>query len=236
MSENRRRAREQIEANIEAQQIDRRIKLFKQRLDIVKASITMMQRREFQEAIRGFYQYLKLLEDYKGVGPGQLRPELFLADEDKREVLMLAGVYWDLVKIFDKTRSEARERDFRNHLEQFLRFTKGQTFQHSLAENLRKYIQSGAATHSSDLKRAYQELGGAKCFVATSLLEEITPATWDELQKWKASWLENKSWGARGVQLYYLVGPYLAFWCNQAPPPLRRWLGKRLDQWVDVGR
>ncbi len=224
-------ARKRIENAMEVAEKERRRKLLTYRLEIAHAGIVAYQKKNISEAIKNYQIYLKILEELKTVSPGGLHPTQFTEAVEKNELLMISGVYWDLVKLFDKAKSVAKKKEFRHYIEKYVLFSKGMPFQHTAAESLRKHIASGKAQHTGDFKSAYRLLGGAKCFIATSLIDLCAPETLPRLQHFRDESLQSSPLGRIAIRCYYACGPMLATILDHMPGYIRTYCARLLDRW-----
>jgi hypothetical protein len=222
--------RKRIEKTIELAEEERKRKLAVLRLEHARTGIAAMKKRKYGDAVRAFQSYLKTLEDLKGVPEGGLSPAVFDTKKDQQELLMISGVYWDLVKLFDRTRSAQKRAEFLRYVEKYLLFSKGMPFQPLCAESLRKYISSDKAIHRSEFSNAYRILSISRCFIATELVDVIDVETLPTLRGWRDDVLLHSWGGRRFVSWYYRNGPVIAEWVARRPSWARRGLGFVLDQ------
>jgi hypothetical protein len=149
---------------------------------------------------------------------------------DVAELLLISGVYWDLAKLFDRTKSPQRQADFKHYLEKYILFSKGQPFQHVCLETLRKYIANDKPVHTAEFKHAYKIMGGSSyCFVATSLADVCDERTLGRLRHFRDARLKRHAAGRGFVAWYYRSGPAMAAWADRQPRWLRRAMGLGLD-------
>ncbi len=218
-----------IQKTIELAEEERKRKLQAQRLEFVRTGLHSIRKKEVAEAVKAFHSYIKTLEELKGVGEGRLVPACFDLKKDQHELLMLCGIYWDLAKLYDRTRSKNKEKEFLHYLQKYVLFAKGMPFQALCAESLRKYISNGKAMHRSDFTSAYRSLSLSKCFVATALLDVISPRTLVYLQNFRDQVLKKSSLGRAFMCGYYKHGPKLAQKIEFWPFLVRKFFGKALD-------
>ncbi len=224
-SEGRRR---QMEKSAEKAEEEKRRELFRRRLDIAKNGLKSYQLHRIGEAAVAFHTYIKVLEDWKRVPDGELNPTLFHPKEEAGELLLLTGVYWDLAKMYDRTKN--RQKEFQHYLGKYVIFSKGTAYQQMSVETLRKYIAKGAALHPEAFRQAFVELGGGKCFVVTSLLDVTDEATLCIFRDFRDGYLVRHQLGRLAVDAYYRVSPKMVPWIDRLPRYGRVVLGKSLDQ------
>ena len=223
------RARRHIEMQMKVMQDEHRRNLMRKRLEFVTNGVRAFQNKKVSEAVTNFQSFVKLLEDYKGTGEGGLTPANFDPQKDIGDLLLLSGVYWELTKLFDRTRTEEKKRDFLHYLEKFILFSKGTAYQPLCAESLRRYISNDKPVHRVEFKNAYKVLGDGKCFVVTSLMDvtdfETLPALW----KFRDETLRRSVAGRGFIRLYYRVGPLVAAVLDRLPNRARRTVGRCID-------
>lgn len=227
-------ARKRIEASIELAEGERKHKLLNHRIEIAQAGIVAFQRKQIGVAVRNFHMYIKVLEEVKGVGEGGLTPGQFDSKADKNELLMISGVYWNLTKLYDRTSSPEKQKEFLHYMEKYILFSKGMPFQHLCAETLRKYIGTGKTIHKSEFKNAYRVLATSRCFVATALMDVTSVETLPLLRELRDEVLKKSFLGRKFVFWYYRVGPKLAVQTNHLPEPIRKIMGKCLDLFAKI--
>jgi hypothetical protein len=223
-------ARKRIETQIEFQEKERKRKLENTRLELARAGISAYQRRKLTEAVNHFLTYIKILEEIKGVPVGGLLPSHFDAKRDLPELLMISGVYWDLVKLYDRTKSKERHREFLHYVEKYVAFSRGMPFQHLCAEALRKYLSGDKPVHREEFKNAYKLLSVHQCFVVTALNDQIEPGSLDTLRTFRDEVLTQYVLGRSFIRFYYWVGPSLALATDRLSPGNRKRLGRWIDQ------
>ena len=167
---------------------------------------------------------------YKGVPEGGLSPASFNPRTETPEILLLSGIYWDLVKLYDQTKSQDRQKDFAHYLQQFIKFSKDMPHQHVSAETLRRYLVTTRAVHKDELKNAYRILNTSRCFVVSELIEETNEETLGLFRAFRDARLLRSSGGRVLVRAYYAIGPIVAYALRGASPAVRRWTGKALDR------
>lgn len=226
------RARRNAEMQMEHQEKMHRLAMLRRRIELAQSGVRAFENHKLAEAVKNFHSYLRILEDWKGVPEGKLSPSLFDTKNDVAELLLISGVYWDLTKLYDRTRSNERQRDFMHYLEKYIAFSKGMPFQHVCVETLRKYISNDKPIHKAEFKNAYKMLGGGgTCFVASSLMDVCDVDTLPRLRVFRDERLAGSAGGRAFIRWYYRNGPRMAAVCDRAPAGLRSVLARGLD-WV----
>jgi hypothetical protein len=222
--------RQRVEQAQQRTEEEQRRKLLGQRVDIANMGIAAYKNRQMGEAVKHYYTYIRILEQSKRVQENQLHPGVFDTKTEMPELLMLSGIYWDLAKLFDRTKSKDKFKDFAKYLEKYILFSKGMPYQALCAEAIRKYLKMEKAIHKDAFKNAYKVMGGkTKCFVATSLIDVTVPDTLFELRRFRDQVLKKNHPGRMFVAWYYRKGPKIANRLDEAPHWLRRLCGVTLD-------
>ena len=206
-----------------------RRELFRQRLEIARLGVRNYQEHKLGDAVKAFYTYLRVLEDYKGVPENGLTPALFDKQKEMPEILVVSGVFWDLAKLYDRTDSGRKHREFLGYLEKYVLFSKGLPHQHVAAETLRRYVSRGKPKHRQAFQDSYRALTGKKCFIATSLLDVSEAETLDRLMSFRDERLMKTMSGRAFVRAYYRTAPAVSWVLDRMPERLRRVAGKTLD-------
>ncbi|MBL7714536.1 MAG: hypothetical protein JNL01_03645 [Bdellovibrionales bacterium] len=214
---------------LDAAEVERKREMFKQRLELARQGVKSYRDKKVGDAVTSFYTYLRLLEDFKGVGENGLTPQLFDPQKELAEILLLLGVYWDLAKMYDRTSSPEKQREFMRYLEKYVAFAKGQPHEHIAADSIRKHILRGRPQHKEAFMNAYRALGGGKCFVVHAVMDLVDPDTIDRLQGFRDQRLRQSRMGQALIRVYYRVGPILARAVVVAPKPVRHGIARVLD-------
>ncbi len=223
------RMREKIEKQLQREEQQRQQEARVQRLEIARQGISALSRDEPGEATKYFLVYLKALERAKKVESGRLTPSVFDAKTEMAEMVLLTGVYWDLARIYDRTRGKENVQKLQFYLNQYVYFAKDATYKALCAETLRKFLVAEKALHRGEFKAAYKRLGGTTCFIASSLMDLSGPETMPRLRRFRDHFLLRNSWGRRMVHFYESVSPALAAKLDAAPHPVRWLLARTLD-------
>lgn len=220
--------REKIQASIDIAQEEKRRSNFLKRIDLARNGVRSYQLHRIGEAARSFHTYIRILEDWKGVAEGGLNPRHFDAKKDLSELLLISGVYWDLAKLYDRTQSKGKQKEFLHYLEKFILFSKGMSYEALSAETLRRYIAHNKSMHRSEFRNAYRILSGSSCFVATALADVCEEDTVPRLRRFRDERLSRSSPGRGFIRWYYRFAPSLAVMTDRLPQPARRLLGLAL--------
>lgn len=229
MSKESERRIKKMEQDAERAAEERRRELFRKRLEIAKNGLKSYQLHRIGDAAQSFHTYIRVLEEWKKVNEGELNPTLFDAKDEAAELLLLTGVYWDLAKMYDRTRNPKRQSEFQHYLDKYVAFSKGSKFQQMSAETLRKYLAKGSPMHMEAFRKAYVDLGGGKCFVATALLDVIDEDTFFSLKRFRDEILKNSIWGRAVIRIYYRLSPRWVLILDRSSRQTRTRAGAVLD-------
>lgn len=224
------RARRHAEMQMEYNEKMHRLAMLRRRIELAQSGVRAFETHKITEAVKNFHSYLRILEDWKGVPEGKLTPSHFDVKTDVPELLLISGVYWDLAKLYDRTRSPDKQREFFHYLEKYTLFSQGMPFQHVCLETMRKYISNDKPVHKAEFKNAYKMLGGGStCFVATSLMDVCDAETLPRLRHFRDHNLSASEGGRAFIRWYYRNGPRLAAAADRSPQALRVGMGRALD-------
>ena len=208
---------------------EKKAKLQKRRMELAALGARAMKTRNFAEAVPCFLGYLKILEQSKGAPPGKLVPAHFDRKAELSELVLIAGIYWDLVKVYDRSKSASSYRELNAFLDKFLLFSKGMPYEPVCRELIRKYLRNDKPIHAKEFREAYRKMTGNKCFVATSLVDQIDERTLPRLRKFRDRRLQRRWAGRVFVRFYYAIGPAFADAVDRFPNFIRARLGRGLD-------
>ncbi len=223
------RTRQKIEEAMAKAEKEKLFKSAKRRLEVAMAGVKANEEHKYIEAVQNYHAYLRVLEEVKGVGEGALQPSLFDMKNEVGEVLLLVGVYWDLAKIYDRTKTANKYPEFKSYLDKFMLFSRGFPHEPMARELLRKYIRREKPRHSAEFRAAYKTVAKDKCFIATSLVDEIEEETMPRLRSFRDERLARSRGGRGVIGVYYALGPWVAAFLDWSPALLRQVCGRALD-------
>jgi hypothetical protein len=222
------KTRKKIKEAKEKAEKDRRIAMFKMRMNIAREGVLYYQKGNYKEAIEHFYRYLAILEEWKKVKPGNLELSQFDLKKDVAELLLLSGIFWDLAKVHDRSAKKDKSK-LKFNLDKFVMFSKGMPYQYMCAELIRKYLMNNKPVNRAMFKDAHIRLGGSKCFIATSVEEYCDEQTLPRLRKFRDQKLMSSKVGRLMVSVYYQVGPWIARGILRLPESSQRSIARTLN-------
>ncbi len=187
---------------------ERKVKLWKSRTGLVKQGHTMMANHFYSEAAISYEKYLKLLEICFECPPGGLKPQILKEAAKTTELTVIAGVYWDLVRVYDTSDQYGdRQKLAAKQLSAFLPYTP------IFADLIKKAaIFQRHAKHPEVIKSflASARTKRARCFIATSAFEIPLSNEVQFLRQYRDEKLKNSFLGRKFVLYYYFISPSLA--------------------------
>lgn len=203
------KVRKRIQEAYERQEDAKRKQAWVARMDIARRGVKHFGTGKLPEALRCFKDYLTILESRYNVMSGGLQASLFDKKKDAGEVLLIAGVYWDMAKIYDHMKGHQRE--LRVSLNKFIEFSIGRNHLILASEAIRRYLASNSIKNVQDFKDAqhivHQNL--PKCFIATAVFGPASREV-EVLRNIRDQVLEPKAAGRAFISAYYRISPPIA--------------------------
>lgn len=192
---------------VEKAKENRRIKMWGMRNSFVIRGHESMKRKFYAEAVICFEKYIRTLEIIFGVPSGELSPDHFKDAAQTSELSIVAGVYWELVKIYD-TSPKYSERQIKaaGQLARFAQFT---PLHAELVKQAEIFIKT--AKHPQNVK-VFISGGGrpSRCFIATAAFNSPNATEVHILRNYRDLVLKNNSYGRKFIIYYYKYSPYVA--------------------------
>jgi hypothetical protein len=223
------RTRKHIQQKIDQAEQAKKLELQRRRIEIAGKGVAAYAKKDTVNAALAFKSYLSILEDIKGAPSGGLSPTHFDKKKEMAEMVLITGVLWDLIKLYDRTQSADKYKEFQAYMSKYLAFARGMPYQTMCAETLRKYIRDKRAVHMNEFKDAYKMLKNNRCFVATELEPETRFETLPRLRDFRDRVLKKSVRGRKFVAWYYRKGPVLADTISRYPRLGRILIAKTLD-------
>ena len=203
----------------------KKLMLWKSRVNLLKKARQLMLDKAFSEAAVQYEKYIKVLELVFECDPGSLTPEHFKDHARTQELTVVAGVYWDLMRIYDTSEKYGdRMQQASKKLAQFLRFTPVFPDIIRKAESFAKSAKNPAIIKSF-LKTATEEKG--KCFIATSAFGSAQVQEVIDFRNFRDEVLLTTWAGRIFVSVYYVISPPIARVLDKSPL-LRAWVRRGL--------
>jgi len=203
----------------------RKLMLWKSRVNLIKKARALMSDRAFSEAAVAYEKYLKVLEVVFDSKPGELNPEQFKDSARTQELTVVASVYWDLMRIYDTSEKYGeRQALAARKLSQFLKFTPIYPDVLKRAESFAKTAKNPTVIRGF-LKSASETKG--RCFVATSAFASSEAPEVLQLRAWRDEVLAKTIAGQALIVFYESFSPPFARWLDRNPqvkPAIQRLL------------
>lgn len=201
----------------------KKLTLWKSRVNILKKARQNMADKMFSDAAVSYEKYLRVLEVVYDTEPGKLSPEMFKDSARTQELTIVTGVYWDLLRIYDTSeRYNERMMQTAEKLAQFLKFTPIFPDIIRKAESFAKTAKNPTAVKHF-LKLAVENKG--RCFIATAAFENEFAPEVIRLRMFRDFYLQKSFGGRFFIKLYYALSPSIAFFIDRMPsvkPLIRR--------------
>jgi hypothetical protein len=191
----------------------RKLALWKSRVNLIKKARQQMSDKAFSDAAVQYEKYLKVLEVIFEVPPGGLTPAQFKESARTQELTVVAGVYWDLLRIYDTSPKYGdRMQAAAVKLSLFLRYTP------VFPDIIRKAESFAKTAKNPNVVKAF--LKGAAdskdgCFIASAAFSSGFAPEVVTLRIWRDSVLLETSYGRAFVRLYYRLSPPIAYLLNR---------------------
>lgn len=209
----------------------KKLMLWKSRVNLIKKARQHMNEKAYSDAAVQYEKYIKVLEMVFEVPPGGLTPEAFKDSARTQELTVVAGVYWDLLRIYDTSESYGeRMRAAAGKLAHFLKFTPIYPDILRKAEAFAKTAKNPAVIRNF-VKGAAENKG--RCFIATAAFESPYANEVIFLKGWRDNVLLKSKSGRVFVNVYYLLSPPIAAFLDSYPrlkPRIRSLLRLFIDR------
>jgi hypothetical protein len=193
----------------------KKLMLWKSRVNLIKKARQLMADKAYSDAAVEYEKYVKVLELVLEVPSGKLTPEAFKDSARTQELTVVAGVYWDLLRIYDTSESYGdRMKAAADKLAQFLKFTPVYPDIMRKAEMFSKMSKHPSIVRTF-IKNASESKG--RCFIATSAFESPYADEVLVLQNWRDEVLLSRFSGRIFIKIYYMLSPPFAFVLDHLP-------------------
>ena len=193
----------------------KKLMLWKSRVNLIKKARQLMNEKAFSEAAVQYEKYIKVLELVFDCEAGALTPEHFKDHARTQELTVVAGVYWDLMRIYDTSEKYGeRMQAASKKLAEFLRFTPVFPDIVRKAESFAKSAKNPNVVKAF-LKAANEDRG--RCFIATSAFESEWAPEVIDFRLFRDYVLMRTRPGKIFVRIYYIFSPAIAEVLDRSP-------------------
>lgn len=187
---------------------EHKTKLWRSRASLVKQGHNQMASQLFSEAAISYEKYLKVLEMVFDCEAGALSPQVLKEASKTTELTVIAGVYWDLVRVYDSSDQYGdRQKLAVKQLTAFIPYTP------IYPEILKKATAFQKQARHPDIIRSFlteARKGRGRCFVATAAFNAPAAPEVLFLRQFRDQKLKTHLWGRRFVRAYYASSPHIA--------------------------
>lgn len=182
--------------------------LWMSRVPLIKKGHAYMANRQFGEAAVAYEKYLKVLEKSFECEPGTLKPESLKESAKTAELTVIAGAYWDLLRIYDSNEKYLdQQKHAANQLAKFINYT---PVYPDIMKKAEQFIR--VAKHPDVIKSfiTNAKKKRTRCFIATSAFEVPTSFEVQFLRIYRDQVLKQSYLGRKFVFFYYKISPAIA--------------------------
>lgn len=181
------------------------VNAYRDRLKVLKQARDYSTRGDIPKSVERYSTYLNSLATYFKTTEDKLSPQMFDAEKEISELLLISHAYWDLSRAYD--RSPNLHKESIRCLAQFVKFSVGFKFQHINAQMLKKFIKRKQAHNLKAFQQAHQKIQveSKGCFIATYSFGTDHYVT-NDLRDFKQS-LVKSNLGIKLVEYYYSISP-----------------------------
>lgn len=215
-----------LRAEINAKEHNKKV-LWKNRVALVKSARERMAVKGYAEASVMYEKYIRTLEISQDQGAGKLNLGAFNTPALKKELTVLASVYWDLIRIYDSNPSyKSRTEETVKKLIEVLPHL--QSSQDIIGRAERFYRSANNPDAIKLLIKEAKKRQGSKCFIATAAYGSPDATEVRILRNFRDEVLLHNILGRLFVHMYYLLSPSIAALVAQSPRK-RKWVRSVLN-------
>lgn len=206
MSDNKRNPNSKLSL-IEKAELDRKSKMWDMRMAFIQRGHRAMQVKQYGEAAISYEKYIRILELVFNVTPGSLTPEVFKESSRTSEMSILAGAYWDLIRIYD-TSPQYGDRQAKCAA-QLAKFAPVTPIYNEIVKQAQEFSKN--ARHPERVKIFLAAVGkSSRCFIASSAYQSPNHSDVMILRNYRDSVLKQSFLGRKFIYFYYRYSPKVA--------------------------
>ncbi|AGH94359.1 CFI-box-CTERM domain-containing protein [Pseudobdellovibrio exovorus] len=187
---------------------ERKGKLWQSRIALVKKGHSLMANNMYSEAAMTYEKYLRLLEIVFDCKTGQLTPEALKEAAKTAELTVIAGVYWDLLRIYDSSEKYTdRQKHSAVQLAKFINYTP--VFP-DIMKKAEAFLKQAKHPDIVKIFMTNAKKQRARCFIATSAFQTPTAIEVQFLRLYRDQNLKSSFFGRKFIFAYYKTSPTIA--------------------------
>jgi hypothetical protein len=194
----------------------RRLMLWKSRVNLVKRGRSLMGGKLYSEAAVAYEKYLRILEFVFNCKKGDLlTPTHFKDSARTSELTVVVSVYWDLLRIYDSSdKFLTRQQVAARQLAVFVQFT---PIYPDIIKRAESFVRSAKHPQvvKSFLKASVQQR--PRCYIATAVFRDPLAPEVQTLRWFRDFYLKRSVLGRHFILLYYRFSPALAEKLDRQP-------------------
>ncbi|MFN3455238.1 MAG: CFI-box-CTERM domain-containing protein, partial [Pseudobdellovibrio sp.] len=185
----------------------RKAQMWDMRVALIKHGHKAVQDKRYADAVVSYEKYIRILEIVFESKPGELSPQAFKESARTAEMSILAGIYWDLIRIYD-TNPAYKARQDKVAL-QLARFAPLTPINNDLVRKAEVFIKT--AKNPQSVKLFLSKAGRmSRCFIATSAFNSPVSPEVLQLRAFRDHTLRNSYFGRKFIYFYYKISPHIA--------------------------
>ncbi len=204
-----------LRAEINAKDHNKKV-LWKNRVSLVKSARERMVVKAYAEASVLYEKYIRTLEISQDQPAGRLDLKMFSTPAFKKELTVLASVYWDLIRIYDSNPAYKQRTEVT--AVKLLEVIPLLENSNDIVHRAERFYRSAnnASTIKNFIKEAKKKQG-SKCFVATAAFGSVDAEEVTLLRTFRDRVLLKSRLGRVFVSTYYVVSPPIANFIRTRP-------------------
>ncbi|MCB0348983.1 MAG: hypothetical protein KDD37_09100 [Bdellovibrionales bacterium] len=190
--------------------------LWKNRVSLVKSARERMSVKAYAEASVLYEKYIRTLEISQDQPAGGLDLKIFTTPAFKKELMVLASVYWDLIRIYDSNPAYKQRTDIT--ATKLLEVVPLLQNANDIIYRAERFYRN--ANNEDIIKNFIKEAKkkqGAKCFVATAAFGSVEAPEVLILRSFRDQVLLKSTAGKIFVRSYYFISPPIADFIRNRP-------------------
>lgn len=182
--------------------------LWNNRLVLLRRGQLLVKNDLYGEAVVVYEKYLRILEIIYECSRDGLTPKMFKETGRTSELSVIAGVYWDLIRIYDTNKKYLpRQKVVAEKLALFAPFTPLFLDLMKKAKSFQKQARNPDVIKSLIAAAGHKK---GRCFIATAAFVSTDAPEVQQLRHFRDHRLRNTYWGRQFIYYYYQYSPQIA--------------------------